>query len=97
MAQVIWTDNALHGLRDVVEYVELFNPLAASNLAKEVFLATDRLIDFPESCPLVQELPDHSFRQILVDLLRLLYLFDNDTVTIMHVIRQERSLRAFLA
>jgi len=97
MAQIIWTENALIGLRDVVEYIELFNPLAAASLARQVFDATDRLVDFPESCQLVEELPDHNFRQLLVEPLRLLYSYDSERITIMHVVRQERSLRMLVS
>lgn len=97
MAQVVWTENTLHGLRDVVEYIELFNPDAASSLARKTFEATDHLVDFPESCQLVDELPDHSFRQLLVGPLRLLYSYDGEQVTVMHVVRQERSLRQLIS
>ncbi|RMA80950.1 type II toxin-antitoxin system RelE/ParE family toxin [Umboniibacter marinipuniceus] len=97
MAQVIWTENALLGLREVVEYIELFNPGAASSLAQQVFEATDQLVEFPESCLLVEELPDHNFRQLLVSQLRLLYSYEVDKVTIVHVVRQERSLRKLIS
>ncbi|MEQ3697162.1 MAG: type II toxin-antitoxin system RelE/ParE family toxin [Pseudomonadales bacterium] len=97
MAQVNWTENALFGLRDVIEYIELFNPDAADSLAREAFNSTDRLADFPKSCQLVDELPDHDFRQLFVGPLRLLYSYDGEHVTIMHVVRQERSLRKLVS
>ena len=97
MAQVIWTENALLGLREVVEYIELFNPSAANSLAQQVFAASDQLVEFPESCQLIEELPDHTFRQLLVNPLRLLYSYEGEYVTIMHVVRQERSLRKLVS
>lgn len=96
MAEVIWTENALLGLRDIVEYIELFNPAAAAGLASSVFAATGRLEDHPLSCLMVDELPDMDFRQLLVGPVRLLYQYRDANVVILHSVRQERALTSVL-
>jgi len=49
MAEVIWTEPALHELDSIAEYIALDNVVAASALVEEVFGKTERLESFPQS------------------------------------------------
>lgn len=93
---VEWTESALFELRDIIEYIELSNSMAAEQLAKLVFQRTEQLEQFPESCPVVDELPELNYRQLLVGPIRLIYQIEKQNVMMLHVVRQEREISRFL-
>lgn len=47
MRSVIWSDEAVGNLSDILEYVEAFNPMAAGRLADRLVAAAHSLEDFP--------------------------------------------------
>lgn len=93
---VNWTETALLELRDIIEYIEISNAMAAEQLAKLVFQRTEQLEQFPESCPVVDELPELNYRQLLVGPIRLIYQVEKQNVMMLHVVRQERAISRFL-
>jgi plasmid stabilization system protein ParE len=96
MAEVIWTEPALHALEAIAEYIALDNPPAAGKLVKEVFDKTGRLENFPKSRRTPHELPESIYREVVVPPCRILYREDGDRVWILYVMRDERKLRAFM-
>ena len=96
MAEVIWTEPALQDLEDIAEYIALDNPSAASNLVDDVLNKTERLADFPDSGRLPPELPNSVYREVVVPPCRVFYRKDQEQVLILHVMREERQLRAFM-
>lgn len=93
---VNWTETALLELRDIIEYIEISNAMAAEQLAKLVFQRTEQLEQFPESCPVVDELPELNYRQLLVGPIRLIYQVEKQNVMMLHVVSQERAISRFL-
>lgn len=96
MAQIIWTDPALSDLDEIAEYIALSNPFAAANLVSEVFAKIERLEQFPKSGKPALEIPELNYREVFVSPCRIFYRLTQDFVYIVHICREERSLRKFL-
>ncbi len=87
-----WADRAFLDFEGLLDYIAVDNPDAATRLHDQVFRKTDKLKDFPNLGPISIEAGD-PFREILVKPLRLLYLIEEDTITIVAVYREEANLR----
>jgi toxin ParE1/3/4 len=96
MAQVIWTEPALHNLNEIAEYIALNNSGAAKILVQTIFDKVTRLEYHPESGKVPVELVNFSYREIVINPCRVFYKIESDDVYILHVMRQERDLRKFL-
>lgn len=96
MAEIIWTEEALHTLESIADYIAVSSETAASKLVKSIFEKTDRLERFPESGRVVEEVREMGYREVIVNPCRIIYKLENDTIYILHVIRQERDLRRFV-
>ncbi|MEP7729418.1 type II toxin-antitoxin system RelE/ParE family toxin [Marinomonas primoryensis] len=96
MAQIIWTEPALNNLNDIAEYIAVSNPYAARQLVESVFSKVQRLEQFPDSGRIPEEISTLYYREVVVNPCRVFYKVDNDSVYILHLLRQERDLRKFL-
>jgi toxin ParE1/3/4 len=96
MVSVIWTEPSLYQLNDIAEYIALENPGAARSLVASVFDKVGRLEYFLQSGRKPPELPDTDYREILVPPSRIFYRHDESQVFVLHVMREERSLRRFM-
>lgn len=97
MAQIIWSEPALIDLEDVAEYIALSNPQAASRLVKKVMEKVERLELFPASGKISNEISELGYREVVVPPCRVFYREDTEIVYIVHVCREERDLRKFMA
>lgn len=96
MAEVVWTEPALLDLEDIADYIALDNPGAARRLVHAIFAAIDRLERFPRSGRIPPELSDSVYREVVVTPCRIFCREDGHRVLILHVMREERQLRAYL-
>ncbi len=96
MAQIIWTEPALTDLDEIAEYIAFSNLVAASGLVSEVFAKVQRLEQFPKSGKVALEIPELGYREVVVPPCRVFYRLEQDVAYIVHVCREERSLRKFL-
>ncbi|WP_339719320.1 type II toxin-antitoxin system RelE/ParE family toxin [Marinomonas primoryensis] len=96
MVQIIWTEPALNNLNDIAEYIAVSNPYAARQLVESVFSKVQRLEQFPDSGRIPEEISTLNYREVVVNPCRVFYKVDNDSVYILHLLRQERDLRKFL-
>ncbi|WP_369921150.1 type II toxin-antitoxin system RelE/ParE family toxin [Marinomonas polaris] len=96
MAQIIWTEPALNNLNDIAEYIAISNPYAAKQLVENVFIKVQRLEQFPDSGRIPEEISTLNYREVVVNPCRVFYKVDNDSVYILHLLRQERDLRKYL-
>ncbi len=96
MAEVIWTEPAVQELDPIAEYIALDNPVAASDLVKEIFDKLERLENFPKSGRVPQELPDSVYREVVIPPCRIFYREDEQRVFILYVMCEERQLRVFM-
>lgn len=93
MVEVIWAIPALNDLEGILEYIELDNPEAANNLAREVFESTDQLSEFPESGSKPRELNRTPYRRKIVGPVKIYHRYDGDKVYVVHVCRAERAIK----
>jgi plasmid stabilization system protein ParE len=96
MARLIWTEPALLDLDEVAEYIALDDPAAASKMVQTVFDRVERLSIYPNSGKRPEELPRTPYREVVVPPCRIFYRVEEDAVFILHVMRSERLLHAFL-
>ena len=96
MAEIIWTEPALHELDALAEYVALDNSEAASHLVEKVFDKIERLKNFPQSGRVPPELSNSVYREVVVPPCRIFYREDDKRVLILYVMREERQLRAYM-
>ena len=96
MAQIIWTEPTLDILNDISEYIAVSKPYAARQLVEKVFSKVEKLEQFPDSGSSPEEISTLNYREIVVNPCRVFYKVDNNSVYILHVLRQERDLRKFL-
>ena len=96
MAEIVWTNPALEQLDDLAQYIALDKPDAARTLVRKVVEAVGRLAEFPLSGRIPGELPDSVYREIVVPPCRVFYRASNTTVFIIHIMREERVLRAHM-
>jgi len=96
MAQVIWTEPALDNIEEIAEYIALSNPAAASNLVQRIFTATDRLMLFPVSGRIPDEISEFSYREVVVNPCRVFYKIQEEAIYILYVLRQERDVRSYI-
>lgn len=96
MAEIVWTSAALEQLNDLAEYIALDKPDAARALVGKVLEAVARLEQFPFSGRVPEELPDAVYREVVVPPCRIFYRHSDEKVFIIHIMREERMLRAHM-
>ena len=93
MAQVIWTEPALHDLDAIADYIALDNPQAARGLVQRVFEHVGQLAAQPESGSRPPEMRQSRYRQIVEAPCRVFYRYDGARVFVLYVMRGEMRFR----
>ena len=93
MAQVIWTEPALHDLDAIADYIALDDPQAARGLVQRVFQHVGQLAEHPDSGSRPPEMRRSRYRQIVEAPCRVFYRYDGTRLFILHVMRSERRFR----
>lgn len=96
MAEIVWTHPALEQLDELAHYIALDKPDAARALVSKVVEAVGRLAEFPLSGRVPDELPNSVYREVVVPPCRVFYRPAEGKVFIIHIMREERLLRAHL-
>ncbi len=96
MAQIIWTEPALQDLNEIAEYIALDKPGAARKLVNKIFIATERLEEFPKSGRKPPELNSSRYLEIVLNPCRIFYRTEKTKVYILYVMRSERKLKNYL-
>ena len=94
MAEIVWAESALEDLDAIADYIAFENPAAARRLVQRVFSKVEHLREFPRMGSIPPEIPDLTYRQILVLPCRIFYRPAANKVYILHVMRGERLLRS---
>ena len=92
MARIIWTVPALQELDEVADYVSLDNPEAAKQLVRKTFKRVEQLTHHPKSGKSVEELKGSIYRELVLPPCRIFYREENDSIYIIHIIREEQTL-----
>jgi toxin ParE1/3/4 len=89
MAEIVWSEPARSALDAIAEYIALDNPLAAQRFIQRLTHTVEQLAHFPKSGSRIPEAPKNSARQLVIRPCRVFYRIDDDTVTILNVLRNE--------
>jgi addiction module RelE/StbE family toxin len=93
MAELIWTEPALHDLDAIADYIALDNLGAARQLVQRAFKHVEQLIEHPKSGSVPKELRGMKYRQIVEPPCRVFYRTIKNRVVILYVMRGEMRLR----
>ncbi len=96
MAHINWSEPALSDLNEIAEYIALDKENTAKKLVQQVFSATDRLKQFPESGRKPPELENTEYCEIIIGPCRIFYRIKQNEIYILYVMRSERLLRKFI-
>jgi toxin ParE1/3/4 len=89
---IAWSDTAYEDLREIVQYIALDDPEAASNLADRVIYHIELASDFPFANRIVPEKDDKSIREAILSPYRIIYSVDSIQTSI-HILRIWHSSR----
>ena len=78
MAQVIWSDSALHDLEDIGEYISKDSEKYAEITVDLLFTSVDMLEDHPKAGRVVPEFEIQSIRELIKGNYRIVYQLDED-------------------
>ena len=93
MAELIWTEPALHDLDAIADYIALDDPQAARRLVQRVFQHVEQLVEQPESGSRPPEMRQSRYRQIVEAPCRVFYRYDGVRVFVLYVMRGEMRFR----
>jgi toxin ParE1/3/4 len=86
MAEIRWTEEALHWLQDIHEYISQDSPRAAQSVVSGIYQRVQILKDFPEIGYIYRKETDAVVRVLLYGHYRIAYsLRTTDAVTILGV------------
>ena len=93
MAELIWTEPAIHDLDAIADYIALDDPQAARRLVHRVFQHVGQLAGHPESGSHPPEMPQSRYRQIVEPPCRVFYRYDGTQVFLLYAMRGEMRFR----
>ena len=93
MAELIWTEPALHDLEAIADYIALDDPPAARHLVQRVFQHVEQLLEQSESGSRPPELRPSRYRQIVESPCCEFYRYDGMRVFVLYVMRGEMRFR----
>jgi addiction module RelE/StbE family toxin len=96
--KVIWTDEAIADLRQLVAFISQDNPAAAVKLGKEIIRKSMLLAAHPRLGRMLRETKRDTLREIIIHPYRLIYEIDEPSQTVRvrvlwHGARQEPVLK----
>jgi len=93
MAELIWTEPALHDLDAIADYIALDDAQAARGLVRRVFEHIEQLVEHPESGSRPPEMQRSRYRQIVEAPCRVFYRYDGTRVFVLYIVRGEMRFR----
>jgi len=94
---VEWTDSAISGLLEAVEYISIDSPSYAASLAIQADRAADSLSELPHRGRRVREYHDPDVRELIVGKsYRLIYRVALDIVSVIAFVHAARDLTRFV-
>lgn len=92
MAEIRWSMTAESDLRQIEEFIAKDSPFHAVNFVGRLVESAEMLKATPMLGRIVPEFSRRSLRELLVRQYRVVYLFRNDTVTVLRVVHGARDL-----
>ena len=85
MRHVEWTDRAYSDIQRLYEFLEVFEPSAASSTINALLLAPDRLIDHPRIGEMIGDTAGREVRRLMVGRYELRYQLKDDTIRVLRL------------
>ncbi len=93
MARVVWSGVARNNFREIISFIGTDSPAYARSFGVRIQRRVQQLEAFPDSGRPVPEDPTGVYRELIIGNYRLIYLRDEEVVTIVVVIHGARALR----
>lgn len=91
--KIIWTSLAADDLEKVVQYISRDSHNYACGVAERVMAALDRVATFPNSAPVLPEMPQRdNIRQVIVQSWRVIYRVEPEAIRVLAIIHGARLL-----
>lgn len=80
--KIIWALRALEDLREIVDYIQRRNPVAAFKVGQKLIKKAESLARFPERGRMIQKLQNPNIREIFLPPYRIAYRIKPEQVTV---------------
>lgn len=90
--KLIWTEDGIQSLEDIIRYITRDSSYYASNFAKKILFSVDKLTDFPHIGRIVPEYNDPDIRELIYQNYRIVYKISKKRIYILLVIHGSREL-----
>ena len=79
-------------INDILAFIALDNPAAASKFAEKLQKSIDRMLEFPNSGRLIHEEPKSRVRELVVPpSIRVFFRLEGEVIRVLHIMRAEQS------
>jgi len=95
VAKIIWSQKSIRDIEVIAEFISQDSIERANNFVQKLIESTDRLMDFPYSGRIIQELGDKSVREVIYGSYRIMYKIQNNEVFISGIIHTARNWNEF--
>jgi len=90
--RIYWSEDSLHDLESIRNYISISNPLNAERFITELFDTAELMLgNFPTSGRKIPEINDERFREIIHGYYRIMYKIQNEEIRILTVRNSNRS------
>lgn len=94
MVKLIWTDQAIHDLGDIGDYISENSEKYAKLTVKKLFERPDILKTFPQAGRIVPEKNEENLRELIEGNYRIIYeIVSTDQINILTVYHSARNLK----
>lgn len=93
MVKIKWTDNALHDLKSIFDYIAKDSQRYANIQVKKIKDRTNVLKNQPHAGKIVPEFNDEKIRELIEGYYRIIYLVQNEEIFILTVHHSARLLK----
>jgi toxin ParE1/3/4 len=91
--KIVWTSLAADDLEEIARYISRDSHNYACGVAERVMAALDRVATFPNSGPVLPEMPDQdNIRQVIVQSWRVIYRVEREAIRVIAVLHGARLL-----
>ena len=85
MVKVVWSDLAIEDLKLIYDYIAKDSPHYANKMIDGILSRVYQLENFPNSGRIVPEFKDENLRELIINNYRIVYLVDENFVSISRV------------
>jgi len=86
MAEIIWSPEASEDLAQIAEYISRDSPSRAGRVLESIIMATERLIEFPDSGRVIPEINEKTKKEIFWKSYRIMYEIKSHKIYIAAII-----------